>query len=51
MAEKKFAIDSVVRGFHLYKDVWNPHIGDTLFCQQEFRNLHDPCACPLFVIV
>ena len=35
-------MDSMVRGFHIYKDVCNPVVGDILMCQREFGNLHDP---------
>ena len=54
MANERFFVDSVVRGFHVYKDVWNPVVGETLICEKEFGNLHDPYAvmlCQLFVEV
>ena len=44
MANERFFVDSVVRGFHVYKDVWNPVVGETLICEKEFGNLHDPYA-------
>ena len=44
MAEERVFVDSVVRGFHIYKDVWNPVLGDTPVCQQEYGNIHDPYA-------
>ena len=34
----------MVRVFHIYKDVWNPVVGDILKCQRESGNLHDPYA-------
>ena len=34
----------MVRGFHIYKDVWNPVVSDIRMCQREFGNLHDPYA-------
>lgn len=40
--EERFSMDSIVQGFHVYKDVWNPEIGEVLICKQEFQNLHDP---------
>ncbi len=43
MAEERFFVDSVVRGFHIYKDVW-VGLGDTLLYQQEFGNIQDPFA-------
>ncbi len=42
--EERFFVDSVVRGFHVYKDVWNPVVGEIIMCQQDFGNLHDPYA-------
>ena len=36
-----FEIDSVVRGYHIYKDVWNAHIGTELFCLPESSNRED----------
>jgi len=41
---ERFSIDSAVRGFHVYKDIRNPEIGEVLICKQEFKNLHDPYA-------
>ena len=41
---ERFSIDSAVRGFHVYKDIWNSEIGKVLICEQEFGNLHDPYA-------
>ena len=37
-------VDTVFRGFHVYKVVWNPVIGETLICKPEFGNIHDPFA-------
>ena len=28
-------VDSVIRGYHVYKDIWIPIIGGILFCEQE----------------
>ena len=39
-----FSIESMVRGHHIYKDMWCPHIGEELTCQQERHNYHDPFA-------
>jgi len=41
---ERFSIDSAVQGFHVYKDIWNPEIGEVLICEQEFGNLHNPYA-------
>ena len=42
--KKGFFVDSVIRGFHIYKDIWDPEVGELLMCRQEFGNLHDPYA-------
>ena len=44
MAEEWFSMDSVVRGFHVYKDVWDPFFGEELLCEQDVGNIHDPYA-------
>ena len=42
--EESIFVDSMVRDFHIYKDVCNPVVGDILMCQREFGNFHDPYA-------
>ena len=39
-----FSIESMVRGHHIYKDRWYPHIDEELTCQRERHNYHDPFA-------
>ena len=39
-----FEIDSVVRGYHVYKDVWDAHIGVVLPCLPEMSNREDRYA-------
>ena len=34
-------MDSCVRGFHVYQDVWTPIIGKALACQRETINIED----------
>ena len=36
-----FAINSVVRGYHVYKDIWTSARGEELQCQRETGNVHD----------
>lgn len=43
MAETS-TFDSCVRGYHVYKEIWNYAIGDTLTAKPEFGNVHDPYA-------
>ena len=42
--EERFYLDSVARGFHVYKAVWNPVVGEELLCEREFGNIHDSYA-------
>ena len=35
---------SVVRGYHMYKDIWTPVIGEQLLCQREEGNPNDRYA-------
>ena len=43
-----FTISSVVRGYHVYKDIWNAAQGEVLPCGSERSNLHDPFAVVKF---
>ena len=58
-----FTLISCVRGYHVYKDIWDPVVGETLNCEREDRNPQDPydvdvkkighvpvisCICTLF---
>ena len=42
-----FSVESVIRGHHIYKDIWTPNIGEELICQRELGNLRDPFAVSL----
>ena len=42
MSREIFSVDSCVRGYHVYKSIWPAPIGETLRCQPEARNIHDP---------
>ena len=40
-----FSVESVIRGYHEYKDIWDAATdGLELPCEQEPGNLHDPSA-------
>jgi len=41
---EKYTFDSAVRGYHVYKVVWKPAIGDTLQADQELDNEVDKFA-------
>ena len=36
--------DSFIRGYHAYKDTWNPAVGDVLRLQRETTNIKDKLA-------
>ena len=35
------SVDSRLRGFHVYQDVWTPVMGKILVCQRETSNTED----------
>ena len=37
-------VESIVRGYHIYKDIWSAAVGSTLSCWQERFNPHDSYA-------
>ena len=37
-----FSVQAMVRGYHVYKDIWNAVDGETLGCRRETTNVHDP---------
>ena len=39
-----FEAQSCIRGYHIYKAVWAPYIGETMPCSRELTNGHDPFA-------
>ena len=44
MASERFRVESMVRGYHVYKDVWEAAIGEELSCKRELENHQDPFA-------
>ena len=40
----EFTLDSVIRGHHVYKDIWTPFVGEELTLNQENGNSHDRYA-------
>ena len=39
-----FSFSSSVRGYHVYKDIWEATEGEVLPCSRELHNLMDPFA-------
>ena len=42
--EKVLSLQAAVKGFHIYKAVWEPKDSEVLACSHEENNLHDPFA-------
>ena len=43
-AMEMFQIESCGRGYHIYKDIWNPPSGEEWTCSHEIENTKDPFA-------
>ena len=43
-AESTFELESVIRGHHIYKELWTPVIGESLDVQREPSNPYDCSA-------
>ena len=41
---KALVFSAALRGFHVYRDVWNPHENEELVCLFEVNNLFDMFA-------
>ena len=41
MAAFELTVWTAVRGYHVYKDIWTPTIGEEFVCRQEWGNDHD----------
>ena len=42
LKEKSYILDSFVRGFHVYMDIWDPKVGDgDILLEPEETNEHD----------
>ena len=39
-----FVYASFIRGFHVYRDIWTPEIGEKLACAIDKNNIHDSHA-------
>ena len=45
--EKKmstYTVETIVRGYHVYQNVWDAAVGQVLPCQRERGNVHEPYA-------
>ncbi len=44
MDEEQFSIEWCIRGYHVYKAIWDAAMGEELPCEREPANLADVCA-------
>ena len=44
-----YTVETIVRGYHVYRAVWEAAVGQVLPCQQERGNVHDPYAVAVAV--
>ena len=42
-----YAMQTVMRGYHAYKEVYSATVGQVLPCQQERGNVHDQYSVPI----
>ena len=40
--EDVYVVQLKIRGYHIYKDIWEASIGERLSCKKEEYNVHDP---------
>ena len=43
-----FTLESCVRGYHVYREKWNPIIGEVLWCTEEPGNHKDSYAVAVY---
>ena len=39
-----FTVEAMVRGYHIYKEIWESSVGEQLICEIEETNRHDSHA-------
>lgn len=44
MAAMHIKVETVIRGYHVYKEIWTTTLGKVLTCRQETDNFHDRFA-------
>ena len=44
MPESRHEEETIVGGYQVYMGIWDAAIGETLQCEQEGKNIHDPYA-------
>jgi len=46
-----FTLSSCIRGYHVYKDVWDPSLDESVRCEREDRNPQDPYAAQVVILI
>ena len=41
---EEYAYKACVRGYHVYRSIWTPFVGELLDCARDTGNRHDPYA-------
>ena len=44
MADREFVTDSMIRGYHIFRTIWDAVIGESLQCVREVGNVEDRYA-------
>ena len=37
-----FSVEAMVRGYHIYEDIWTAVVGEEFLCKREISNTFDP---------
>ena len=45
---ESFTIDSMIRGYHIYKDTWSSFKGEVLYCCCDVQYHHNPFAVAVY---
>ena len=40
----------MIRGYHIYKSIWIPEIGEVLTMKKEDGNIHNRFACGIYFV-
>jgi len=46
-----FTLVSCIREYHVYKDAWDPSLGESIPCEREDRNPQDPYAVQAVILI
>ena len=44
IAGSSFCVEAMIRGYHVYEDIWSAVVGEELPCKRERTNTADPFA-------